>query len=470
MLTSESDCRNCRMRRVRCDRSIPHCIKCRYKNVICPGYGPQLRWTNSVASRGRFKGLSVHDLSRQPHTSPETETPSESADQNPTGETRSSVTCTHELMNELLEYYAAEIAPFNVWIHSRQNGYSRLVIPLAKTQPVLRLAIMGIAAAHRPCQSAAETGFSQSACQNALSLITEEIRKMVSMNSEEIHSHFDNGAESSEAVLAATLVLSNHSLLESNPSLALFHLQAARVLIKTLTSRRTADDDLFVFLQNQVAGLDVLACTTLFNYSYIQDAVLPETGQAPVLFGSYLNIIHDITVRSFQERSDKSKGCRFSGPNLEDEFELARGASLMAAGQLTELSSSSYRRDFTRLVQSFHHAGLLYACKRIHITDADQIEKYHVSKLFRLFEQFEDIDASMGRLSWPIFIGGICSCDNNMQIRIVRDLCCRLSANSPFKYYAKILAFLEELWRSQHHDWIMIAQEWDDKGIPILAV
>ena len=65
------------------------------------------------------------------------------------------------------------------------------------------------------------------------------------MNSEDSHSHFDNDAGTSEAVLATTLVLSNHSLLESNPSLALFHLQAARVLIKTLTSGGTAVDKLF---------------------------------------------------------------------------------------------------------------------------------------------------------------------------------------------------------------------------------
>ena len=118
-------------------------MKCKYKNIVCPGYGPQLRWTNYVASRGRFKGLSVPDVPRQLHSPPETGPSPESADQSPQGEARSSVTFTHELMNELLEYYAAEIAPFNVWIHSSQNGYNRLVIPLAKTQSVLRLAIYG---------------------------------------------------------------------------------------------------------------------------------------------------------------------------------------------------------------------------------------------------------------------------------------------------------------------------------------
>lgn len=374
------------------------------------------------------------------------------------------------MQKELLQYYAAEIAPINVWIHSEYNGYNCLVIPLAETQPVLRLAIIAIAAAHQPRQSAAAAGLSQWACQKALLLITERVRKLVGMGLEETHTHRDNDTRTSEAVLAATLVLSNYSLLESDICLALFHLQAARVLVKTLSSDKAADDDLFVFLKTQVAGLDILACTTLFSSAYIQDAVLPELRQAPVVFGSYLNAIHNITVHSIQGRNNKSNNSHLSLAEIEDEFELAQGTSLMAAGRLTEHASISCQRDITRLVQSFHHAGLLYACKRVYFANADQVEKHHVSKLFRLLEQFEDINMCLRTLSWPIFIGGICSSGNDKQIGIIRDLCCKLSANTTFRYYANILTFLEELWASENHDWAVIAREWEDKSCPILVI
>ena len=49
-------CHNCRRSRLRCDRSIPFCIKCHSTGQACLGYGKVLHWTNSVASRGKMMG------------------------------------------------------------------------------------------------------------------------------------------------------------------------------------------------------------------------------------------------------------------------------------------------------------------------------------------------------------------------------------------------------------------------------
>lgn len=267
--------------------------------------------------------------------------------------------------------------------------------------------------------------------------------------------------ETYEAALAATLVLSNYALLTADASLAVFHLQAARVLIKTLTVKTS--DALFTFLQNQVAGLDVLACTTLFNAEYIRGAVLPDLHRVPVVFGAYLHIIHDINCRSIEE----PRGT-MSFVDLEDKMELARGASLMAAAKFAG-SKEAYQRDITRLVQCFHHAGLIYACKRGVIAEAALIEQNHIPRIFRLLQQFEDLNSCMGNLTWPLFIAGICASDEE-QVDSVRLLCRRLSEGSPFKYYANIRTFLDELWASEHRDWTVIAQKWEAKSMPILAV
>lgn len=49
-------CHNCRRRRLRCDRSYPHCHKCTVGGQECLGYGKLFRWTEGVASRGKLAG------------------------------------------------------------------------------------------------------------------------------------------------------------------------------------------------------------------------------------------------------------------------------------------------------------------------------------------------------------------------------------------------------------------------------
>ncbi|KAK5655334.1 hypothetical protein OQA88_5901 [Cercophora sp. LCS_1] len=47
-------CHNCRQRRLRCDRSLPSCLKCTATGQECLGYGTLLRWANAPALRGKL--------------------------------------------------------------------------------------------------------------------------------------------------------------------------------------------------------------------------------------------------------------------------------------------------------------------------------------------------------------------------------------------------------------------------------
>jgi hypothetical protein len=53
---ADKPCHNCRRRRLRCDRQLPHCAKCDAKGVECLGYSQIFQWTGAVASRGRLAG------------------------------------------------------------------------------------------------------------------------------------------------------------------------------------------------------------------------------------------------------------------------------------------------------------------------------------------------------------------------------------------------------------------------------
>ncbi|TVY22885.1 hypothetical protein LHYA1_G007918 [Lachnellula hyalina] len=57
--TVEGSCWSCKARRVICDLSLPVCTKCAKTNRRCDYGAVRLKWTDCVASRGRFAGQKV---------------------------------------------------------------------------------------------------------------------------------------------------------------------------------------------------------------------------------------------------------------------------------------------------------------------------------------------------------------------------------------------------------------------------
>ncbi|KAJ0425018.1 fungal-specific transcription factor domain-containing protein [Aspergillus carlsbadensis] len=53
---AEKPCHNCRRRRLKCDRSLPACVKCARAGQECLGYGKLFLWNQGVASRGKMMG------------------------------------------------------------------------------------------------------------------------------------------------------------------------------------------------------------------------------------------------------------------------------------------------------------------------------------------------------------------------------------------------------------------------------
>ncbi|KAI5458473.1 fungal-specific transcription factor domain-containing protein [Mariannaea sp. PMI_226] len=60
---ASNSCGTCRQQRVRCDRLLPSCRRCSTMRRKCQGYkrSKPLRWTNSLAIRGKLKGQSTFD-------------------------------------------------------------------------------------------------------------------------------------------------------------------------------------------------------------------------------------------------------------------------------------------------------------------------------------------------------------------------------------------------------------------------
>lgn len=49
-------CAPCSDAGIACDRKRPRCATCHKKKIPCPGYSTKLKWVNTIASRGKYKG------------------------------------------------------------------------------------------------------------------------------------------------------------------------------------------------------------------------------------------------------------------------------------------------------------------------------------------------------------------------------------------------------------------------------
>ncbi|KAF4427809.1 Pestheic acid cluster transcriptional regulator 3 [Colletotrichum fructicola] len=63
MVRSRGGCSNCKRRKRKCDETRPDCRACQRRGIQCEGYNTTLKWTNGIASRGRFAGAAIPDVS-----------------------------------------------------------------------------------------------------------------------------------------------------------------------------------------------------------------------------------------------------------------------------------------------------------------------------------------------------------------------------------------------------------------------
>ncbi|KAH6949730.1 hypothetical protein BKA56DRAFT_606829 [Ilyonectria sp. MPI-CAGE-AT-0026] len=69
-LNPTKGCYHCMIRRISCDRTIPHCTKCKAKHLVCPGYGVRYRFVpiNTIIARGDPRmASSMIDSAVEPH-------------------------------------------------------------------------------------------------------------------------------------------------------------------------------------------------------------------------------------------------------------------------------------------------------------------------------------------------------------------------------------------------------------------
>ncbi|KAF4778917.1 hypothetical protein HER10_EVM0012396 [Colletotrichum scovillei] len=486
-------CANCERRRIRCDRRRPHCAKCDKKRLSCPGYDRRLRWVEGVAARGHLRGRTVptrpssedkaafrEEDSKDIFTeSPQLHkikdfTTSVVILNAPTAQASQACEYPDSLTRVFMDYYRRNLAGLMVWMDSDQNHYRTQVVPLAANQPAIGFAIMAFAAQHGamalPDESIAET-----ARDRCLHLIQTRAQDMTArlIEGDDLDNHGD--LADAEWMLASILIMCNYENARRRLQIADDHRRAARTIVNLFKSQKSINNrDLFAFLRNQLAIDDVLAATTSCDLPLIRSAVTPAPGSDYLLFSRYLTFLHRVTlisadaVDSYPSISRLRSG--LTVPLIQSEFEQARGATLMAAGRLG-LAGSSMSRDFIRLVEVYHNAGLLYSLRCLDYAIEHASERLvAAASLFDQLTELEDLAAFVQNLAWPTFIAGTeCHGDRHRQ-DIIAGLLTAIHEGTRFSYYLDAVNFLKEFWAGEDNDWRPLARMREAIGQRVLVV
>ena len=469
--SSATDCRVCVRRRIRCDRTTPSCLKCMKRSIECPGYGRNLRWANAIAVRGRFKGL------QYPKDASQDVVPADGLSVPPKSSWIEAAANIAKIaagapsaseIEHLVSYYSRRIAGNMVWVDSTLNPYRRLVVPKARSSPIILLAILAVSAEHMAPAQPSFVVFAPKARDVVVSRITQELSRITErLGSEEPREIFD--LETAEWILAAMLILSNYECIGDSSTAWCSHRLGARLLVNGFADSSAESSELFRFLRAQFSIHDVLASTTTCFYLGTDGVMLPRQGDPEALLSEYMRLIHQVTLYITDMHTVAH---RVPTPAaLRIEFERTRGLTLMSAATSAALEDDSTRINFIQLVDVHHIAALLYAYQCVYsFTSADAEIFLTMKELFEKLENCARNDALIQHLTWPVFIAGTeCHGCEEKQCLVLKWYG-NIIKKTGFRNYMVVTSFLEELWKNKLECWLEMAKAWERDGKPLLAV
>lgn len=364
-----------------------------------------------------------------------------------------------------------------VWLDSEENNYRKRVVPLAKYQPAIGFAIMAFAAQHSATAYPHENiaTIAESARDKCLHLVQTRAQEMTEKLAEGFELNSESDIADAEWMLACILLVNNYENARRRPEAAEGHRRAARTIINLFSHSVSAKGrELFAFLQNQLAIEDVMAATTTFDEDNIKNAITPVQGPDPLPFSKYLIFLHKITLESV-ERAERPHPAESSeGPlttsTVQTEFEQARGATLIAVGRLG-LGESTMARDFVRLVEIYHNAGLLYAFQCLNYAGEESPEWMTAStKLLDDLSEFEDLNNFAQNLAWPTFIAGTTCHGNKERQRTILLMFTAIHQVTKFDCYLDAVNFLRDFWAGSNVDWRSLVRAREISGKRMLVV
>lgn len=440
---------------------------------MCPGYGARLRWTNAIAVRGRYRGM----LAPLPPPS----STSNSASKMPLHEGPSEWAEASKLLAQLIphpppesevdilvKYYADRIAGNMVWLDSELNGYRQFVLPLSKSQPVLLLAILVVSAEHMATSQGSTSAFATRARDVVISRITQCLQQATSNGAKQGLIGEIMDIATAEWILASILILSTYECVGYTSKVWHYHRHGARTLINALPMDEGRSNELYIFLRYQFSMNDVFAATTNHIATASEDIVLPLRQDPEPMFAEYAKLIHQVTLHCRHRPSTTAQFMNLS--DLRLRFELARASTLEEAGRVAMLNRE-VDQDFICLVDTYHHAGLLYAYQYAYRLPLPSPHVRIASEmLFERLGQFESLQRCVQNLPWPGFIAGLASYGLKEQQDVVSALYQMIIKETGYNNYNMVLSFLQTFWSGDEPEWTKAKQAWESDGNFLLPI
>jgi hypothetical protein len=354
-----------------------------------------------------------------------------------------------------------------VWLDSPTNEYRRRVLPLAAFDPGLGLAVAAISTQHR-AGPAEPPAFSEAARDACLALLRQSAHELTLRLVDGAPVGTSDDLVGAECMLASMLMMTCYEMATSRAAAAECHRRAARTIVGVFGAVAKGSE-LFTFLRNQLAIHDVLASVTSFDADDLCEVIVPDEAVED-LFTEYLAFLHKVTLASRGVQFVDAE--RLNVDTVRSRFEQARASTLMKAATKLQLGRSTVRRDFIRLVETYHAAALLYSYRCLDLASAglDEERAYLGARLTSQLSEFEDPAAWIQNMPWPALVAGTEAHGNVARQEAVADALLAIARATNSLHHMDTLGFLQEFWAGSDADWRPLAQRWENEHRRIIPV
>ncbi|PYH81232.1 hypothetical protein BO82DRAFT_92358 [Aspergillus uvarum CBS 121591] len=489
------DCRLCTKRRIRCDRTLPHCHKCTSRNLSCPGFDTfQLKWTQTITqkpSSTRDTSTTTERLSKEAvqastelavATHPEADaTPSQNALWRTPSPTSDYNLVQHHsstaFSDKLLHYFHVIVVPRLTWLDSVDNPWRKAILPLTGRSVSLRLSLLSLAAAHLSVTSApgsAQAIIAQRAYpvlrNGTLQALNQAISREVSQRPRKDTVAGGGGSSALTIILATAVALCYEEMLIPESTNWNVHLQACRAIIEwnqLRNSGRQSNDALSRFVVKEVEDFEIFKNLVSFSQQQPRTKCPLQSSPEDRLW-AFTTLINEITAveRSNYELHGEGYGLE------EHEMVIWRERVEQAHKQVCVTAASASRHDeatrihFNTMVKAHYYAILIYLeqalAPRRH---AERAINLHLSILFQdlqgLVKDSSHVFSHV--LFFPLFIVGTeCWGDAHRQSAIQKAFIELIVATGAWCNHT-VLQFLLALWARPDYwgmgQWIRYARE-----------
>ncbi|KAJ3549257.1 hypothetical protein NM208_g595 [Fusarium decemcellulare] len=486
-------------RRIKCDRSLPTCVKCASRDLECPGYqAVPLKWGQGLASRGKFAGKSVPVINKHrskgkkktfpsarqekedaPLSNQQDKVPSPLEEPNPEP---ISITTPHPsqdlqlvnsissttLSDNLLQHFCTRVIPRLTWIDLPGSPWRDRILPLAQRSTCLRLALSGLATAHLHTTSIENNDQTSRLLQMRLWLRDASLRivnrKMQLAMQPDPNTIRPRNNQSLIEILTAMVILCYTEAFIPGSRDWTLHLRGCRTLIDFGDLERSASrTDIESFILKEVADLNTLCNISVFNDE--PKSLAEPLGNTRIW--SFTGLVNDITTIERQRHDARQKGQQPEDLDMDEWHRRAQRSCTEVTARATFSEDQEAMRDcFQAVVRAHYHATIIYSYQAF--ASASEVQNLVNSSIDTLLCDIQyvlagHIQTFSHDLFLPCFLAGTeCRRDKLRQSIIEKLFLDSLSMTGLWCNHTA-LQFLRTLWASPEYEsgmnWIQYARE-----------